>query len=122
MSVKITDYKLRTGLEGKSFFTLTLQGGVEIVRSSYGKSYVTIRKASLPTTFDEATCQSLIGLELPGSIEKVECEAYNYTIQQTGEVVLLTHRFEYMEEEETIDQGFAKVYKNSTNGIPAAIM
>ena len=50
MSVKITDYKLRTSLEGKSFFTLTLQGGIEIIKSANGNAYATVRKASMPTT------------------------------------------------------------------------
>jgi hypothetical protein len=50
-------------------------------------------------TFDELTCQSLIGTELPGSVRKVECEEYEYTIKDTGEVITLSHRFEYVEQE-----------------------
>lgn len=61
--------------------------------------YVTIRKCSLPTTFDEATCVSLIGQELPSRIERVKCESYEYTIPQTGEVVLHKHRYEYVGQE-----------------------
>ena len=119
MSVKITDYKLRESMEGKTFFALTLQGGIEIVKSSNGNSYATVKKASMPTTFDEVTCQSLIGSELPGSIQKVECEPYNYTIQETGEVVLLTHRYEYIEEDQLLHQDFTKIYKTSNNGVHA---
>ena len=37
--------------------------------------------------------------ELPGKVEKVECEAYEYVIKDTGEVITLTHRFEYVDEE-----------------------
>ena len=97
--VKVTDYKLRESLDGRSFFALTLQGGVEIVKSASGNSYATIKKASMPTTFDEATCQSLVGTELPGTIQKVDCEPYNYTIEATGEVILLAHRYEYVEDD-----------------------
>ncbi len=39
-------------------------------------------------------CQGLIGQELPGSIVKQECEAYQYTIKDTGEVITLQHRWE----------------------------
>ena len=115
--VKIIDYSQRSSNDGKEFYALTLQGGIEIVKSSNGSSYVTIRKCSLPTTFDEATCQSLIGQELPGSIQKVDCEAYEYTIEKTGEVIMLTHRFEYMNDELSFVKDFTKVYTPSSNGV-----
>ena len=98
--VRIVNYQKRTTEEGKVFFTLELQGGIEIVKSQEtGKSYMTARKASMSCTFDELTCQSLIGTELPGSVRKVECEEYSYTIKDTGEVITLSHRFEYVEQE-----------------------
>ena len=98
--VRIVNYQKRTTEEGKVFFTLELQGGIEIVKSQEtGKSYMTARKASMSCTFDELTCQSLIGTELPGSVRKVECEEYEYTIKDTGEVITLSHRFEYVEQE-----------------------
>ena len=101
--VRIVNYQKRTTEEGKEFFTLELQGGIEIVKSQEtGKSYMTARKASMSCTFDELTCQSLIGTELPGSVRKVECEAYEYTIKDTGEVITLSHRFEYVEQEAPI--------------------
>ena len=98
--VRIVNYQKRTTEDGKEFFTLELQGGIEIVKSQEtGKSYMTARKASMSCTFDELTCQSLIGTELPGSVRKVECEEYEYTIKDTGEVITLSHRFEYVEQE-----------------------
>ena len=100
--VRISNYIKRTTEEGKSFFVLELQGGVEVVKSQEtGKLYMTARKASMSCTFDELTCQSLIGTELPGSVKKVECEAYEYTIKDTGEVITLNHRFEYLEENDS---------------------
>lgn len=116
--VKITGYSFRESNEGKPFYALTLQGGIEVVKSSNGGSYVTIRKCSLPTTFDEETCKSLIGQELPGSIQKIACDPYEYTIQQTGEVITLSYRFEYVNEEAPTPQDFTKVYKPSSNGVP----
>jgi len=101
--VRIVNYQKRTTEQGKEFFTLELQGGVEIVKSQEtGKSYMTARKASMSSTFDELTCQSLIGTELPGSVKKVECEAYSYTIKDTGEVITLNHRFEYVDTEVSV--------------------
>ena len=98
--VRIVNYQKRTTEEGKEFFTLELQGGIEIVKSQEtGKSYMTARKASMSCTFDELTCQSLIGTELPGSVKKVVCEEYSYTIKETGELITLSHRFEYVEQE-----------------------
>lgn len=104
MPVKIIDYKQRVSESGKLFYSLTLQGGVEIVQSSSGKQYVTIRKTSMATTFDELTCQALVGQELPGSIQKVMCTPYEYTVQDTGEVITLNYRYEYFREEVQLNQ------------------
>jgi hypothetical protein len=113
--VKIIDYKLRQSNDGKQFFALILQGGVEIIKSKEtGGIYATVRKASLATTFDELTCQTLLGTELPGSVEKVKCEPYDYVIERTGEVIRLDYRFEYVDQEHV---EFTKVYKSSTNGV-----
>lgn len=96
--VRVVNYQKRTTEEGKEFFTLELQGGIEMVKSQEsGKFYVTARKTSISSTFDELTCQSLIGAELPGAIQKVECEPYEYTIKETGEVISLSHRYEYVD-------------------------
>jgi hypothetical protein len=101
--VRITNYQRRVTEQGKEFFTLELQGGIEIVKSQEtGKSYMTARKASMSCTFDELTCQSLIGTELPGAVKKVQCEEYSYTIRETGEVITLSHRFEYTDTEEPV--------------------
>lgn len=41
----------------------------------------------------------LIGSEFPGIIMKQECEPYEYTISDTGEVITLNHRYVYLPEE-----------------------
>jgi hypothetical protein len=102
--VRIVNYQKRTTEEGKVFFTLELQGGIEIVKSQEtGKQYITARKANMSCTFDELTCQSLIGTELPGSVRKVNCEEYEYTIKETGEIITLSHRYEYVEQETQVN-------------------
>lgn len=119
--VRIISYKKRETEDGKEFFVLELQGGIEMIKSKEtGKFYVTARKASISSTFDELTCQALIGNELPGKVEKMKCEAYEYVIKDTGEVITLTHRFEYVDEEKAITPtvemsklSFNDVMKNS---------
>ena len=97
--VRIVNYQKRMTEEGKEFFTLELQGGIEMVKSQEtGKFYVTARKANISSTFDELTCQALIGTELPGAVKKVDCEPYEYVVKDTGEVITLSHRYEYVEE------------------------
>jgi len=109
--VRIVNYQRRVSEEGKEFFTLELQGGIEMVKSvQSGKFYLTARKVSMSTTFDENVCQSLIGTELPGEVKKVNCEPYEYTVKDTGEIIMLSHRYEYFDSEETV----AKVEKSGT--------
>jgi hypothetical protein len=97
--VTVTSYDRRKSENGKEFFTLTIQGDVEIVESVNGKSYMTARKTSIPSTFDENICRTLIGKQLPGEIEKVECEPYDYTNKETGEIITLHHTYNYVPEE-----------------------
>jgi hypothetical protein len=52
-------------------------------------------------TFNEITCKSLIGTQLPGH-GKAEVEPYEYTDRATGEIVEMTHRYEYLSDEDAI--------------------
>jgi len=100
--VRIINYRERVREDGESFFVLELQGGIQMVKSQQtNKFYVTAKKATIPSTFDEITCKALIGTELPGTIEKVECDPYEYTIKDTGEVIQLDYRYEYSEEKKS---------------------
>lgn len=97
--VRIINYEQRKTEDGKAFFVLQIQGGVEMVKSQQtGNFYVTAKKATFSSTFDEATCQSLIGHEMPGSIAKIACAPYEYTIKDTGEIITIAHKFEYVAE------------------------
>lgn len=97
--VRIVNYQKRQTEEGKEFFVLELQGGIEMIKSQEtGQFYMTARKTSISSTFDELTCQSLIGTELSGRIEKLACDPYEYVIKDTSEVIMLSHRFQYVEE------------------------
>ncbi len=94
--VTITSFKAATNSAGEEFFLLTVMGGVEsVISKKTGNLYLTSKKARVSTTFDEPTCQNLIGTKLPGGVEKVETEPYAYTIEATGEEVELSHRYVY---------------------------
>lgn len=101
--VRIINYKERETEDGSVFLVLELQGGIELVRSqATQKFYATARKSTIPATFDEETCKAIIGEEMPGRIAKVDCDPYEYTIKDTGEVIELSHRYEYVPDEDKI--------------------
>ena len=103
--VRIINYVKRQNTAGEDFFLLVLQGGLQLVKSKEtGRFYATMKQATLSTTFDENTCKSLIGEEIPGSIVKVETEPYEYAVPETGEVITLSHRWEYQKEGDTLKE------------------
>jgi hypothetical protein len=102
MSVKIIEVKNSESTSGKSFVSLKIQGGVEAVQSQQtGKMYLTFRTCLLPTTFSEEVAKSLIGSQLPGAVQRVACEPYEYVVKDTGEVIMLSHKYEYVPTEAT---------------------
>jgi hypothetical protein len=101
--VTIVDYLVTEKEDGTDFLLLVLQGAVEAVKSeATGKMYFTARTVKVPATFDEATCKSLIGSQFEGTIMKVPTESYEYTIRETGEVISLKHRYEFVTGTEAI--------------------
>ena len=103
--VKIVDFVKRQNKEGKEFNALILQSGIELVKSKgTGAWYATSKKTSISSTFDDATCQNLIGQEIPGSVQRVESEPYLFTNKETGEVLTLNHRWVYQKEGETVEE------------------
>ena len=99
--VTVKDYKERESKDGQKFFVLVLQSGVTPVKSKEtGKMYFTSKSTSVPSTFDEETCKSILGTQFPGRIVKVECKPYEYVIKDTGEVITLSHRWEYLDDVE----------------------
>ena len=102
--VKIINYHLRATREGKSFVSLELQGDVELVQSmETGRFYATARKCSITSTFDEAKAKALLGTQLPGSIKRMQTEAYEFKIPETGEVIMLAHSYVYVPEDGVLE-------------------
>ncbi len=103
--VQVIDYKARTNAAGDQFFALIVQGGIELVQSgATGNFYATAKKASIVSTFNEATCQKLIGTELPGTVERISSPEYEWTVPGTGETVVLNYTYRYSPEPSTIEE------------------
>ena len=101
--VTIVDFKSYKREDGSIFNSLVVQGGVEAVKSQEtGKMYLTAKTARVPSTFNEVTCKSLIGHQLPGKVCKVVTDPYEYAIPDTGEIISLNHRYEYIAEQEAV--------------------
>jgi len=102
--VTIINYKQRTTANGETFYSLILQGQLEMIQSEEtGNFYATARKTSITSTLNEAACKSMIGQSVPGEIIKVECEPYEYTVAETGEVIELTYQYKYVKEDEKVE-------------------
>jgi hypothetical protein len=98
--VTITNYVVRENSEGKSFVSLELQGEVEMIQSATtGRFYATARRCSMPSTFTEEVAKTLVGKQIRGRIDRVQCEPYEYTVKETGEVIILMHTYAYTPEE-----------------------
>ncbi len=108
--VTITNYSERTRKDGTTFIALEITGGVELVQSQEtSKFYATVRKTSIPCTFNETIAKSLIGSQMPGSIVRVEVDPYEFINQRTGEVLQLQHSFSYQPEDSTELIGSSKI-------------
>ena len=100
--VTVSSYSVRTRKDGTTFIALELSGGIELVLSNNsGKFYATVRKTSIPSTFNETIAKGLIGSQMPGSIVRVQVDPYQFVNQRTGEVLTLQHSFSYQPEGST---------------------
>ena len=103
--VTIVDFEKRKNNLDEEFNVLILQGGIETVISKQtGKPYITARKTSIPCTFGDEFAKNLIGDEMPGSIERIECEAYEFTNPETGKKVKLDYTYQYNEAPATVTE------------------
>ncbi|NBA84768.1 hypothetical protein GVN16_03310 [Emticicia sp. CRIBPO] len=95
--VTVTGYQERTSNDGKIYFALELQSDeLEfVVSKKTGRHYATVRRCFMSSTFNEHVCKVMIGKTIQGSVSKVECEAYSFTIEETGEEITRYHRYEY---------------------------
>jgi hypothetical protein len=99
--VTVTDYNYRQSKEGDKphYISLELEGEIEMVQSqNSGRFYATVRRCNISSTFDELTAERMVGKQMPGSIERVPCEPYDFTVPETGEVIKIGYRWSYVPE------------------------
>ena len=97
--VKIVEVLQREGEKGP-FALLEIQSELEVVQSQKtGNFYGTIRRCTIPCTMDLQTAQNYIGKEIPGVIVRVQCDAYEYKVPGTEDVVSLGYRWGYAPED-----------------------
>jgi hypothetical protein len=99
----ITDYQQRSSQDGRTYFALELTSDEPelVISQQTGRFYATVRKCFMPSTFPEAICRNMVGKQLPGSITKTDCEPYEWTVPETGEVITRSHRYEYQPVEQS---------------------
>lgn len=99
--VTVTNFFVRKNNEGKSFVALELSGDIEMIQSAQtGRFYASAKRCTVSSVFSEEMAKTLIGKQLPGRIERVECDAYEYTVKETGEVLSLMHTYTYVPEDQ----------------------
>src|ERR1044072_2841933 len=95
--VTITNSFVRQNKDGKPFVALELTGDLEMIQSNQtGRFYAAAKRCTVPSAFPEEFAKTLIGKQMPGSIERVETEPYEYTVRETGEVIMLSHTYVYV--------------------------
>ena len=94
--VTVTGFAERKRKDGTTFIVLEITGGVELVQSQEtGKFYATVRKTTIPSTFDAIIAQAMIGQRIEGEIVKVIVEPYDFINPRTGEIMMLQHGWAY---------------------------
>ena len=92
---------LRHSEDGKPFVTLELIGDIELVQSQRtGRFYATSKRCFIASTFSLDQAKQFIGQQMDGTIARVSCDPYDFTIPETGEVVTLSHTYAYQRKEQ----------------------
>ena len=103
--VTIIGYSPKTSLKGMEYYALVIQGGIEFIKSKLTDShYATAMRCFIPSSFDEQTCETLIGQKLSGSIAKKSCDPFRYTDKNTGEEIEINFRYVYLPEGATLEE------------------
>ncbi|MFD2247198.1 hypothetical protein [Pontibacter ruber] len=103
--VTITGFAKRKNSADEEFNVLLLQGELELIQSKEsGRFYATAKTCSIACTFNDAICATLVGKTLPGQIEKIQCDPYDYHIPGTDEIISLAYSYYYDPIERTIEQ------------------
>lgn len=103
--VTVVAFATRKAKDGRDFNVLILQGGLSLVQSKQsGNYYATVKKCSIPSTFDADTAKLMIGERIMGSVQKKACEPYTFIVKETGEEMQLDYRWVYLPEGATLEE------------------
>ena len=95
----VTGFVERVKQNVNSFIALEITGGVELIQSNNtGRFYATVRKCTIPSTFNEAIAKSVVGSQIPGNVVRVLVEPYDFINPRTGELMQLQHSYAYQPE------------------------
>ena len=94
--VQVTNFFEVETSAGKTFISLELTGGLELIQSqNSGKFYATVRKCRIPSTFDANIAKMMIGTQMDGDVVRVETDPYEFLNKRTGELMTLQHSYAY---------------------------
>ena len=94
--VQVTNFHEVQTKDGRTFVSLELTGGLELVQSqNTGKFYATVRKCRIPTTFDVNIAKMMVGQSVEGEIVRVSVDPYEFVSPTTGELMTLQHSYAY---------------------------
>jgi hypothetical protein len=94
--VTVSGYNIRTNKSGENFIALDLVGSLEIVQSQVtGNMYATVRRCSIPSTFDENIAKMMVGSQIEGDVVRVASAPYEYVNKRTGEILMLAYSYAY---------------------------
>lgn len=94
--ITVIDYYTKQS-EDSTYNALILEGEPEFVISpKTGMPYARASKCHVYSALSEEQCKAIIGKTFPGNIEKVECDPYEYTVPETGEVLELNYSYQFV--------------------------
>ena len=97
--VTIVEVAERTAANGNVFCSVMVAGDASVHMSAEGKASLVALKASIPSNLPKDVLESMIGNKLPGKVERVETEPYQWVNPNTGEEITLSHTYKYSPEE-----------------------
>ena len=105
-----TNYTSRQRKDGTTFQVLEISGSVELIQSQEtGKFYATVRKTTIPCTFDENIAKGLVGTQMKGDVVRVQVDPYDFVNPKSGEIIKLQHSYAYSPEGSSELIGSSKV-------------
>lgn len=97
--VTIVEVAERTAANGNVFCSVMVAGDASVHMNAEGKASLVALKASIPSNLPKDVLEGMIGNKLPGKVERVETEPYQWVNPNTGEEITLSHTYKYSPED-----------------------